>query len=126
MHEHKILIAHFEDDPMTLSDVDIYFRMIGITVEAVATTAADAVSLIPLLEKMGVHIAVIDGNLSRGNDSGNDGAAIAQSIKTKAPSIKTVGFTTSRDGIRGVDVNVRKIDGIPALAAAIHGLLPLL
>lgn len=71
-----------------------------------ATTFRDALAGTDLLEKLQIDVAVLDGNLTPGEDSGDEGRALLSAIRERAPGVKIVGM--SAVGMRGTDVDLGK------------------
>ncbi len=80
----------------------------GHSVVLTAQTREQALAAVPQLRGLGVQVAIIDGNLSPYNDDGADGKALLAAMRAQAPEVKTVGM--SRLAVRGVDVNVGKMN----------------
>lgn len=53
-----------------------------------ASNLATALSLVEQLPVLGIELAILDGNLTPGDDSGNDGKTIAEAIRKHCPGIK--------------------------------------
>lgn len=62
----------------------------GHEVVAEAGSLVDALNEIPNLLKKGVNVAILDGNLTPGDISGDDGRTIASEIHKQAPEIKVI------------------------------------
>lgn len=101
----RVFVA--EDDSRWQSAIVKSVGKGGHTVTHTAQTKADALSQIPTLESSGVQVAIVDGNLTQGISSGNDGREIVAAIRSQAPNIKIIGFSASNT-ISGVDVSLDK------------------
>lgn len=73
-----------------------------------APTLAQALKSIDQFQKLGIQVAVIDGNLSEDDSSGYDGRLLAKKIKELAPQVKTIGMSGLT--VDGVDINIGKIN----------------
>lgn len=96
-----------EDEPEWRRHFGRTLERAGHQVVLTATTLVDALSKVLSLEKKGVQVALVDGNLTTGSWDGTDGCRVVEAIKENAPSVKIVGVSASSD-IPGVDVNLRK------------------
>jgi hypothetical protein len=72
-----------------------------------AETLEAALAIVDQLDSLKIHVAIVDGNLTLGDSSGNDGAKIAQAIRAKNPAIKIITWSSSRI-YRWGDVSVEK------------------
>ncbi len=57
---------------------------------------------------LGVNVAVLDGNLTRGDVSCSDGMMIASALRARIPQIKIVAFTSSEKDPGYGDIFVQK------------------
>lgn len=55
-----------------------------------------------------VVAAVVDGNLTRGNESGKDGKEVTKNLKSRNRQVLVIGYSSSEAGVMGVDENVQK------------------
>jgi DNA-binding NtrC family response regulator len=99
-------VAVFEDDQDAREILKVYLEIKGHKVVFEATSMPEAEAIIPTLGEHEIQVAVIDGNLTRGEDSGREGKRINEQIKGLFPNIKTVG--NSLGLVEGVDVNIGK------------------
>lgn len=102
----KVFVA--EDDSSWQEIIEEYLTEAGHTVVAKATTRDQALSTVSQLKKLGVDVAIIDGNLNDYESEGYDGQAVLRAIKDKAPNVKTVGM--SGNSVRGTDVDLGKLN----------------
>jgi len=99
-----------------IAEDDRIFREISIEiieasshhVAVVASTLQEALSGIEEAKRKGVNVAVVDGNLTKRDVSGNDGRLISEEIRKQIPNIKIISFSSSEQ-IYG-DVHVDKDD----------------
>lgn len=111
-----------EDDPRWQEIIKKSVEKGGQTVTHQAQTRDEAMALVPTLEASGVQVAILDGNLSKGISSGDDGRDIAAAIRSQATNIKIVGFSASNT-IKGADVSLDKTTFEPIdLANSVTGL----
>lgn len=96
-----------EDEPEWREYYKRRLERAGHEVALTASTLSEALSQIGRLEKEGVQVAVVDGNLGAGEWSGSDGRRVVEAIKNNAPSVKTVGMSGAGK-IPGVDVDLGK------------------
>ncbi len=91
--EGSVLIV--DDDPTLVRDVRVYLMIEGYKVY-VTMTKKEALEMIPSLGRLGIKVALIDGNLGQGAFDGSDGVEINTAIKVKyGDSIKTVGISST-------------------------------
>lgn len=81
----NINIAHFDNNPLVISNTKKFLQPAGIDVVAEAKSLRDARVVIPTLLELGVVLALIDGDIG--------GAEIAQLLAQACPSIIRVGYT---------------------------------
>ena len=100
-------VFHAEDHSMVRRTVSIVAeRLGGHSVVATATSYEEALEMIDQLDELDVNVAIIDGNLTKGKNTGEEGAAIAHLIKEKHPHITTIGL--SLNPVEGVDIMIEK------------------
>ncbi|MDO8620867.1 MAG: response regulator [Candidatus Levybacteria bacterium] len=71
-----------------------------------ATNLEDALAATSKLVKLGVQVAIIDGNLNDYEANGHDGQIVLAAIRKAAPQVKTIGL--SGNSVRGVNVDLGK------------------
>jgi DNA-binding NtrC family response regulator len=98
-------------------DIDFRKSWIGIvegeghTIVDTADTLGEAIDKIPGLEKKGVNLAIVDGNLEDGFiKMGADGEKIAEEIKKQHPNIIVIGNAGATE-LKHADYNSTKIVG---------------
>lgn len=103
----KARVAIFEDNAL-ISEC-LLEALTGAEHEIVlhAPTMAAARLAIEQLTPEELDVAVIDGNLDKGQISGQNGNEIATALRANLGDIMLIGFAASGD-VEGVDVNVRK------------------
>lgn len=109
MEHARVIIV--EDDPRIRALFVENLEACDHTVVAQAGSVAAAKSMVDRLveEGSGVDVAVVDGNLSRHSEGGDDGERVATYIHEKLGGVVVIG--ASFDGaVRGADVNVSKQD----------------
>ena len=111
-------VFYVEDDEASLDVGREFLEMSGHTVVETATSLKEALEKIPGLNKKGVNVAVVDGNLSRDFGDGRDGKRVAKEIKTQHPHIRVVGHSLEND-VEGADLNSPKIKGGMNLAETV-------
>lgn len=80
-----INIAHFDNDPLVISNTKKFLQPAGIDVVVEAMSLRDAKIIIPTLLDYAVVLALIDGDIG--------GAEIAQLLAQACPTIIRVGYT---------------------------------
>lgn len=103
--ETKVFVA--EDEPEWREYYKRFLERAGHEIVLVAATLPDALRQVGCLEGKGVQVAIVDGNLSAGGWSGEDGRRVVEAIKEGAPGVKTVGMSGAGE-VTGVDVNLGK------------------
>ncbi|MEK7503739.1 MAG: response regulator [Patescibacteria group bacterium] len=83
----KAKIFFAEDDDLVRKLVRRVCLASGHTIELEATTLEDALEKIKLAKEMGVNVAVLDGNLTKGERLKDDGEIIAQALEKEIPDI---------------------------------------
>jgi CheY-like chemotaxis protein len=92
-----------DDDPDIVGNVRVLLLIEGYEVY-VATTKEEALKMIPSLGRLGIRVALIDGNLGQGAFDGSDGVEINAAIKAEYGNlVKTAGISTMHD-IPGADI----------------------
>jgi CheY-like chemotaxis protein len=108
-------VAVIEDDPDNQRRIAERLTKSGHQVVATAVDLQEAIDLSNHLEVLGVHVAIVDGNLKPGDYSGSDGTRVVQEIREKSPSVKILAFTSS--DVTGADVLLDKtLSGYDRLA----------
>lgn len=79
-----------EDDKNYRGAVRMFLELVGHTIVFEADSLEDALKKIPELTKKGVRVAILDGNLSPHDTSGNDGRRIAVEMRRQTPGIKII------------------------------------
>ena len=110
-------VAIFEDKEYEILLAQGNLRAAGHTVVGIASTMGEAEELIPQLGELGVQVAIVDGNLTTGDGSGNDGLNIHRQIKQLFPDITTVRY--SRGPLEGLDITDIKKGDVAELARRI-------
>lgn len=100
----KVFLA--EDNLQFQEAFESLLNKAGHSVVLKATTLTEALEAIQQFEKLGVQIAVIDGNLDPNDTSGSDGQALVEAIGRLTPNVKTVGM--SGLNIKGVTIDLGK------------------
>ena len=107
-----------EDDADSREIATEFLQMKGHSVVETASSLNDALSKIPKLNKKGVNVAVVDGNLSEGDESGRDGERVSREIKAQHPNIAVIGHALNKP-ISAADVNCTKYEGSSKLAETV-------
>ncbi len=102
-------VAIFEDDPRFIRMYKRVLKDSGHTVVVEASTVAKAHAVLETLGEQKVQVAIIDGNLTSGDTSGEDGREINTRIKQLFPDIRTIGVSGS-GGVDGADSSLNKGD----------------
>lgn len=107
-----------ENDENSRENAVTFLEMAGHRVVETASTLDEALNKIPSLTNKGVDVAIVDGNLSFGDESGKNGEVIAREIKAAHPEIVVIGHAL-RKPISTADVNCPKIEGGSKLAETV-------
>lgn len=100
----NVFIAEDQKDFVFM--LEEFAKLSGHTVVAKADNLSDALDCVDKFGELNVDVAYIDGNLSRGDSSGNDGQIILRDIQEKYPNVKTIGMSANR--FPGVDIDLGK------------------
>jgi CheY-like chemotaxis protein len=119
MSPDKAKVFLVEDDNASRDVCSEFLRMGGHTVVENASTLQSALRKIPGLREKGVNVAVVDGNLSEGDESGRDGEMVTRQIKAQHPDIKVIGHAL-RKPIGSADINCPKIEGSAKLTEVVR------
>ena len=109
----KVFFVEDDDDSREVSTE--FLEMKGHRVVEKASSLREAISKIPFLNRKGVNVAIVDGNLSFGDESGRDGETVSREIKAKHPNIVVIGHALSKP-ISTADINCTKQEGSSKLA----------
>lgn len=120
--ENPVRIAIFEDHEPSAKILKRLMESCGYQVAIVISTLDASLEAIPKLQQQGVTLALIDGNLSEDDLSGQDGEIIAKEIRKQAPTIKTIGIASDRN-LENVDANALKSEGHATLRQTIEAVL---
>lgn len=108
MSPEKARVFVAEDDKRWQDIIKDVLTDAGHSVVLTAQTRQQALEAVQQLKGLGVQVATIDGNLNPHDSDGADGQALLAAIRAQAPEVKTVGMAGL--SVRGVDINVGKID----------------
>ena len=111
-------VFYVEDDADSLSVGREFLEIGGHEVVDTAMSLKEALQKIPDLDKKGVNVAVVDGNLSQNFSDGIDGGMVTMEIKAQHPNIKVVGHSLESD-VEGADLNSWKVRGGTNLAKTV-------
>jgi CheY-like chemotaxis protein len=104
----KAKVAVFEDDKDYRGFIEEFLQDTGHTIVAMATTFPEALALAQRLSALGVEIAILDANLTKGENDGSEGQTVLRAIRELAPHVKVIGM--SGVAFRGVDFDLGKIN----------------
>jgi CheY-like chemotaxis protein len=108
-----------EDNEDSLNTSREFLEQVGHHIVETALSRTEALQKIPGLRAKGVNVAIVDGNLSDDDVSGNDGQEITAEIKKiHNGEIKVIGHSFS-DPIPNADFNSTKAAGAKALIDAV-------
>lgn len=105
-------VAIFEDDPRFVRRYRRILGDSGHTVVVVASTIGKAQTVLETLGRRKVQVVIVDGNLTPGDISGEDGRKVNARIKQLFPGIITIGISGSK--VKGADLSLAK-DGSQGL-----------
>lgn len=77
-----------------------------------ASTLEDALEAISQAERLGVNVAVVDGNLTQDDYRGYDGRRIAEALRRQIPGIKIVSFSGNEQDYGDIHVSKGKTDQV--------------
>jgi len=118
MSPEKAKIFLVDDDDDIIRNCSMFLEKNGHNVVEVAGSLQEALLKIPTLAGLKINVAVVDGNLSGHDASGDDGEIITEKIKSQNPNIKVIGHSLDTD-VRGADVNCRKVEGLKNLSKTV-------
>lgn len=101
-------VSVFEDDEEYQEMLKKYLERAGHTVVFSATSRIEAETAIKKFKDKGIQVAIVDGNLTEDDSSGDDGAKLTEKIREADPDIIVIGFSSL--GVRGADVQLMKFD----------------
>lgn len=111
-------IFYVEDDEDSFAVTNEFLEMSGHRVIVKATSFEEALEKIPTLTKKGVNVAIVDGNLSFGDESGRDGERVALEIKKHNKNIIVIGHALKKP-INNADINSTKHEGSMSLSKVV-------
>ena len=114
-------IFFVEDDKDSRATQIEFLNYGGHDVVETAETLKEALGKIQDLEKKGVNVAIVDGNLSKNDTSGVDGETVALEIKAQHPNIIIIG-RAAVNHICAADINCPKIQGLQKLVEIIDAI----
>lgn len=82
-----------DDEPMLRAGFKAWLEAAGHQVVLEAASLPEALSKVLQLDEQEVTVAILDGNLSRDDNTGNDGKAIAGAIRILYPQVKILGLS---------------------------------
>ena len=106
----KARVAIFEDHEMVADSLTRGLEWMGHSAVATAKTLGEAEQLIANLAEDGLDLAIVDGNLTRGDISGRDGANITRLLKGKFSGIVVIGMSGNNE-VEGADHQIIKGQG---------------
>lgn len=122
MSPEKARVCIIDDDPIRQEMIAEYLEIFGHQVLLTALSLQQALAVIPRFKGTGINTALVDGNLTKKDDSGSDGARVTRAIRTEAPEVKIVGISGSGH-VEGVDMNYNPIkDSLDNLAELVKRL----
>lgn len=111
-------IFYVEDDEDSFAVTNEFLEMDGHKVTERATSLSEALLKIPTLTKKGINVAIVDGNLSFGDESGRDGESVALEIKKHNKKIVVIGHALEKP-LKNADINCTKLKGSSALVEVV-------
>ena len=109
MSPEKAKIFFVEDNQFVLRSKTFLLQRAGHQVVLTASSRQEVTEKNPSLKDAGVQVALVDGNLSEGDDSGDDGEAVAREIKKHNPDVIVIGHAL-RKPIASADINCPKVE----------------
>lgn len=109
MSPERAKIFFVEDNEHDRSNVQWFLERDGHSIVIEARTLGEALSQIPELQEKGVNVAIVDGNLTEGDGSGEDGEKVTNKIKKLfGESVKVISLSGQRESYGYGDVFVMK------------------
>jgi CheY-like chemotaxis protein len=102
-----------EDDGVWRRQARRWLEERGHEVLLEAVDLASALAEVPRLTALRVNVAILDGNLTEKDYSGNDGARIASAIRMSHSNIKVICWSNSASRYGWGDVAVTKTGRLP-------------
>ena len=103
------LLALFEDHEDTIALYKSLMACSGYQIIIVARTMDQSLAAAPQLTDMGIRVALVDGNLTKGKRDNLDGLQITEAIHNGSPEVVVIG-TPSIGLIHKADHNVGKAE----------------
>lgn len=100
----RVFIA--DDNDTWLEIIQNYLEESDHVVVLKATSLTQALEAINQFEKLGIQVAIIDGNLNPYDHNGHDGQVLLTAIRQQTPNVKTIGM--SGLSVKGTDVDLGK------------------
>ena len=116
----KVFLVEDARELMVMAEIELEEH--GHAVPVKARTLKHALKLVPRLRNFDVSVAVLDGNLSEDDATGEDGRQIANAIREQHPDIKIIEWSFSHSPYGWGDGVADKSSigsRIPALALAV-------
>ena len=114
MSENPKRVALFEDYEGIITSLKMLLPPEGYEIVSITKVMIEAMKIASQLNKLDVLVALVDGNLTKGERGNWEGALITGTIHEKSPGVVVVGYPS--DGIvSGADYNVEKSEGPRAL-----------
>ncbi len=106
----RVFIA--EDNKNFLDIIQEYLEEAGHSVVLKANTLTDALAGVDNLEKLGIDVAVLDGNLDEWETKGYDGQEVLRAIRATAPRVRTIGMSGNKFPNADIDLGKDKVENI--------------
>lgn len=106
----RVFIA--EDNEDFLDIIQEYLEEADHSVVLKASTLTDALAGVNNLEKLGVDIAVLDGNLDEWETKGYDGQEVLRVIRATAPNVRTISMSGNKFPNADIDLGKDKVEDI--------------
>ena len=100
----KVFIA--EDDADFLDTLRPVLEDAGHTITFTADSLESALSAIGDFKRLGIQVAIVDGNLNPNVRSGTDGRQLVNTIRRLSPDVRIIGMSSG--SIPNVDVDLGK------------------
>ncbi len=89
----KARVLLVDDEDLMREMVRDFLKSAGHVVVLEAATMLQAEAALNNLDKVGINVAILDGNLTKDDKSGDDGARIADAIRARFPSVRILGLS---------------------------------
>jgi DNA-binding NarL/FixJ family response regulator len=101
----RIFIA--EDNEFVRMGLELFLSSRGHKVVYQADSLPSALQGVREARRLGVNVAILDGNLMKGETNCSDGRTVARALREEVPGVAIIGLTSTPNADYG-DININK------------------